>query len=184
MYYSQCQSVTTSTIVKRRWHWSVSVKRRYTKYLGFIFSFWRRSLLCECFLLVNVIDSQCFMLTDRSCRLLATALPVLLIYGCLIHFYGTSRDHQPLLWLVSYLFWWWRHAELHWQCRYARTAAALCDSDISHNHTLDLGHIRRPPSTLVNRVVRVELFTDQELYQVTYRVLKYSNTNWYRIWRT
>ena len=37
MYYSQCQSVTTSTIVKRRWHWSVSVKRCYTKYLGFNF---------------------------------------------------------------------------------------------------------------------------------------------------
>ena len=37
-YYSQCQSVTTSTIVKRRWHWICSVKRRYTKYLGFSFS--------------------------------------------------------------------------------------------------------------------------------------------------
>ena len=37
-YYSQCQSVTTSTIVKRRWHWICSVKRRYTKYLDFSFS--------------------------------------------------------------------------------------------------------------------------------------------------
>ena len=34
-YYSSCQSVITSTIVKRRWHWICSVKRRYTKYLGF-----------------------------------------------------------------------------------------------------------------------------------------------------
>jgi len=34
-YYSQCQLVTTSTIVKCRWHWICSVKQRYTKYLGF-----------------------------------------------------------------------------------------------------------------------------------------------------
>jgi len=37
-YYSQCQSVTTSTIVKCCWHWICSVKWRYTKYLGFSFT--------------------------------------------------------------------------------------------------------------------------------------------------
>jgi len=36
-YYSQCQSVTTSTIAKCRWHWISSVKWRCTKYLGFSF---------------------------------------------------------------------------------------------------------------------------------------------------
>ena len=86
-YYGQCQSATTSTVVKALLVPASLVKRRYTKYIGFTFTF--TELKCK-FMLAKSLESA-----RKKMELIA---PVLFELSCThskivtyIHTYGRTE---------------------------------------------------------------------------------------------